>query len=405
MATWSRDRTSAAGPPNLPREAQLEDILDELRRSASGFAAGFSGAYWRELDRNGQFPEAFLKAFTEFGFISTLVPKTLGGSGLGTQAGAILLEEIHAEGCDGAIAHAAMNAMTAFVRHGGRHLHDRWLPKILSGRLRFLSFAVTEPDAGTDTTRIATRAVRDGDVYRLSGRKIFISHALHTDLMLVLARTTPAAQARTRTDGFSVFVVDVRASLGHGLVATPIETMLNHHSTELVFDDLPVPAANLVGEEGEGFRYILDGMNAERILIASECVGDARWFVDRARRYASERKVFGRPIGQNQGVQFPIAEVHAETAAARLMVDRAAALFDAGRPCGAEANMAKLLASRASYRAGDICLQTFGGMGFATDADVERKFRESRLYPVAPISNNLILSHLATHVLGMPKSF
>jgi len=376
-----------------------------VRRSASALAAEFPAAYWREVDRSGHFPDAFLDAFTRAGFISTLVPEPLGGSGLGTRIGATILEEIHAGGCDGAIAHAAMNAMTTFVRHGSDQLRARWIPRILSGELRFISFAVTEPDAGTDTTRITTTATRDGNAYRLNGRKMFISHALHTDLMLVLARTTPASQAKGRTDGFSVFIVEAKQAIGCGLIASPIATMVNHHSTELLFDDLIVPAENLVGEEGHGFRYILGGMNAERILIAAECIGDARWFIEQASRYATNRTVFGRPIGQNQGIQFPIADVYADTSAARLMINCAADLFDVGRPCGAEANMAKLLASKASYKAGDICLQTFGGMGFAEAADVERKFRESRLYTVAPISNNLILSYLATHILGMPRSY
>lgn len=382
----------------------IADSYADLRVSAAALCRRFPNTYWRELDGSGAFPDAFLDAFVKAGFVTTLVPENIGGSGLGTAAGAAILEEIHASGADGAIAHAAMNAMTTFVRHGSAEMHARWMPRILSGELRFLSFAVTEPDAGTDTTRITTTAVREGDHYRVKGRKIFISHALHTDLMIVLARTTPACEARGKTDGFSVFVVEVRSALGNGLSASPVATMVNHHSTELLFDNLRVPAENLVGEEGHGFRYILDGMNAERILIASECIGDARWFIEQAARYAGTRKVFGRPIGQNQAVQFPIAEVYAETSAARLMVEKAAQMFDDGLPCGAEANMAKLLASKASYRAGDICLQTFGGMGFAREADVERKFRESRLYPIAPISNNLVLSYLASHVLGLQRS-
>ena len=381
------------------------DPFADLRHGAAALCREFPAAYWRRLDETGDFPEEFLSAFIREGYASTLVGEADGGSGLGTCAGAAILEEIHASGADGAIAHACMNAMTAFHRHGSPALRARYLPRILSGELRFLSFAVTEADAGTDTTRITTKAEQEGDFFRLSGRKIFISHAGHTDLMLVLARTTPAAQARNRLDGFSLFVVEVGPALGRGLEVAPISTMVNHHSTELAFDGLRVPAANLVGRKDEGFHHIFDGMNAERILIAAECIGDARWFIEKAAGYASARPVFGRPIGQNQGVQFPIAEVHAETEAARLMVAKAAALFDGGMACGAEANMAKLLASRASYRAGDICLQTLGGLGFAREADVERKFRESRLYVTAPISNNLVLSHLATHVLKMPRSY
>lgn len=382
----------------------IDDQFADVRHGVAALCKDFPQSYWQRLDRSGGFPEEFLTAFTRAGYVSTLVPSKLGGAGLGAAAGAAILEEIHAAGADGAIAHASMNAMTTFIRHGSQALHSRYLPSVLSGRLRFLSFAVTEPDAGTDTTRITTKAVKDGDVYRLTGRKIFISHVEHTDLMLVLARTTPAAQAHKRTDGFSVFVVETKMALGSGLIVASIGTMVNHHSTELAFDDLKVPAENLVGREGDGFRYILDGMNAERILIAAECIGDARWFIQKASSYAGTRTVFGRPIGQNQGVQFPIAEIYAENEAARLMVEKAASLFDADLSCGAEANMAKLLASRASYRAGDICLQTFGGMGFAKEADVERKFRESRLYIVAPISNNLVLSYLATRVLGLPRS-
>lgn len=381
------------------------DSFADLRHGVAAMCREFPGSYWRRLDETGDFPEAFLSAFIRAGYVSTLVPEAEGGSGLGTSAGAAVLEEIHAGGADGAIAHACMNAMTAFIRHGSKELRAHYLPRILSGELRFLSFAVTEADAGTDTTRITTKAEQEGGFFRLSGRKIFISHAAQTDLMLVLARTTPAAQARSRLDGISLFVVEVKPALGNGLEILPIETMVNHHSTELVFDGLRVPAGNLVGRKGEGFRHILDGMNAERILIAAECVGDTRWFIEKAAGYAAARPVFGRPIGKNQGVQFPIAEVHAENEAARLMVMKAAALFDEGRPCGAEANMAKFLASRASYRAGDVCLQTFGGLGFAREADIERKFRESRLYAIAPVSNNLVLSYLATHVLRMPRSY
>jgi acyl-CoA dehydrogenase len=379
------------------------DDLEQFRETARAVCKPFPGSYWRELDQTGAFPAEFLKAFTEAGFVSTLVPEKYGGSGLGTRAGAAILEEIHATGADGAIAHAAMNAMTAFVRHGSPALAKKWMPRILAGEKRFISFGVTEAAAGTDTTRITTRAVRDGDCYRISGRKTWISHADHTDLMLLLARTAP--QTDRRTDGFSIFLIDVNDALKRGMSVSPIKTMVNHHSTECLFEDLEVSAECLIGEAGSGFRYILDGMNAERILIGAECIGDARWFIEQASGYAGTREVFGRPIGHNQGVQFPIAEAYAETFAARLVVERAAALFDAGDDCGEEANLAKFLASRASYRAGDVCLQTFGGLGFAVEADIERKFRESRLYTVAPVSNNLVLSYLATKVLGMPRSY
>jgi acyl-CoA dehydrogenase len=377
----------------------------DLRDAARALCKPFPAAYWRELDRTGAFPEDFLRAFTQAGFAGTLVPEAEGGSGLGTSAGAAILEEIHATGADGAIAHAAMNAMTAFVRHAPAELKSHWLPRILAGETRFLSFGVTEPDAGTDTTRIATTAVRQGDHYLVNGRKLWISHAEHTDVMLLLVRTTPRAQCASRTEGLSLLLVDAAQARGNGLTVAAVSTMVNHHSTECVFDDLRVPVENLVGSEGSGFRHILDGMNAERILIAAECAGDARWFIEQASSYAKVRRVFDRAIGQNQGVQFPIADAHAQTHAARLAIAHAAALFDAVQPCGAEANIAKLLASQASWRAGDVCLQTFGGMGFASEADVERKFRESRLYAVAPVSNNLVLAYIAQQVLGLPRAY
>lgn len=383
----------------------MPDTHADLRDAARGLCRRFPASYWRELDRTKAVPDAFLDAFAQVGFVGTLVPERHGGSGLGTAAAAAILEEIHASGADGAIAHAAMNAMTAFVRHADEALLARWLPRVVSGERRFLSFAVTEAAAGTDTTRITTTARREGDLYRINGRKLWISHAGHTDLMLLLARTSAPGATSGRGDGLSMFLIDARESRGRGLTATPVSTMVNHHSTECLFEDLAVPADHLVGVEGAGFRQILDGMNAERILIAAECVGDARWFVAQACEYARERRVFDRPIGQNQGVQFPIAEVHAHTHAARLAVEQAAVLFDRGEPCGAEANMAKYLASTASYRAGDVCLQTFGGMGFATEADVERKFRESRLYAVAPVSNNLVLGYVAQRVLGLPRAY
>jgi alkylation response protein AidB-like acyl-CoA dehydrogenase len=316
-----------------------------------------------------------------------------------------VLEEIHKSGCNGAACHAQMYTMGTLLKHGNEAQKRKYLPSIAAGTLRLQAFGVTEPTSGTDTTRIRTTAVRDGDVYRVSGQKVFISRTEHSDLLLLLARTTPREQAVKPTDGLSVFIVDLREAVGRGLKIEPIATMMNHSTTELFFDNLAVPAANLVGVEGKGFGYILDSMNAERILIASECIGDARWFVAKAAAYAKERQVFGRPIGENQGVQFPIARCHVQTEAAALMVARAAALFDAGEKCGAEANMAKMLAADASKEAGDVCIQTHGGYGFAEEYDVERKFRETRLYQVAPVSTNLILSYVGTHVLGMPKSF
>ena len=366
---------------------------------------GFPGEYWRELDRERAYPIEFVRALTEAGFLSVLIPEEYGGPGLSLGAANAILEEIHRRGCNGAACHAQMYTMGTILRHGSEEQKAAYLPRIASGELRLQAFGITEPSSGTDTTRIRTFARRDGDRYIVSGQKVFISRAEHSDLMVLLARTTPRDQVARSTDGMSVLLVDMREAVGHGLTIRPIRTMLNHATTELFLDDLEVPAANLIGEEGQGFRYILDGMNAERILIASECIGDARFFIDQASAYARDRQVFGRPIGQNQGVQFPIARAYVQTAGAALMVQKATELFEAGRPCGSEANMAKLAASEASWFAGDTCLQTFGGYGFAEEYDIERKFRETRLYQVAPISTNLILSHVATHVLQLPKSF
>ena len=364
--------------------------------------ARFPGSYWQEHDAARAYPQAFVTALTESGFLGLLVPEAYGGAGLGLGAAVALLEEIHQAGCNGAACHAQLYTMGTILRHGSEEQKRRWLPGIAAGTLRLQAFAVTEPDAGTDTTRVATRADRRGDGYVLNGRKLWTSRAQHTDLMLVLARTAPRDPAR-RADGLSVLIVDLREA--KGVTIRPVPTMMNHATTEVLFEDVAVPAANLVGEEGRGFRHILDGMNAERILIAAECIGDARWFVQKASTYAKERVVFGRPIGQNQGVQFPIARAHAQAEAAALMVARACALFEAGAPCGAEANMAKLLASEAAWAAADMCVQTHGGFGFAEEYDVERKFREARLYQVAPVSTNLILAFLAEHVLGLPKSY
>jgi hypothetical protein len=377
----------------------------EIREAVARLCAAFPGAYWRERDRTRAYPQEFVAALSEAGYLAVLIPQQYGGSGLGIQAASAVLEEIHRSGCNGAACHAQMYTMGTLLKHGSEAQKREYLPQIASGALRLQAFGVTEPTSGTDTTRLRTTAVRDGDVYRVSGQKVFISRTEHSDLMLLLARTTPREQVAKPTDGLSVLLVDLRAAVGNGLTIKPIATMMNHATTELFFDDLAVPAENLVGVEGKGFGYILDSMNAERILIASECIGDARWFIAKAAAYASERQVFGRPIGQNQGIQFPIARAHVQTEAAALMVAKAAALFDEGEKCGAEANMAKLLAADASKEAADVCIQTHGGYGFAEEYDIERKFRETRLYQVAPVSTNLILSFIGTHVLGMPKSF
>ncbi len=377
---------------------------DDIRQGVRRLCARFPGTYWRALDRDRAYPAEFVKALTDEGYLSILIPEAYGGAGLALSAAAAVLEEIHRSGGNGAACHAQMYTMGTVLRHGSEAQKQLYLPAVASGELRLQAFGVTEPTSGTDTTRITTFARRDGDRYVVSGQKIWISRAEHSDLLLLLCRTAPRNEAKP-SDGMSVLLVDLRDAVGRGLTIRPVRTMLNHATTELFFDELEVPAANLIGEEGRGFRYILDGMNAERILIASECIGDGRFFVDRASAYAGEREVFGRPIGQNQGVQFPIARAHVQLEAAKLMVDKAAALFDSGQACGTEANMAKMLASEASWAAADTCLQTHGGFGFAEEYDIERKFREARLYLTAPISTNLILSHVATHVLGLPKSF
>jgi acyl-CoA dehydrogenase len=382
-----------------------QESFPEIREAVRKLCARFPGAYWRELDRDRAYPTAFVQALTEAGFLSVLIPEEYGGSGLGLRAATAVLEEIHRSGCNGGACHAQMYTMGTVLRHGTPAQKEAYLPKIATGELRLQAFGVTEPDAGTDTTRITTFARKVGDKYVVSGRKIWISRAEHSDLMVLLCRTTPRDQVAKPSDGMSVLLVDMKQAVGNGLTIRPVRTMLNHATTELFFEDLEVPAENLVGQEGKGFKYILDGMNAERILIASECIGDARFFIDRASQYAKDRVVFGRPIGENQGVQFPLARAYVQMTSASLMVDRAAELFEAGEPCGTEANMAKLVASEASWFAADMALQTHGGFGFAEEYDIERKFRETRLYQVAPISTNLILSHVATHVLGQPKSF
>lgn len=383
----------------------MDADFPEIRESVRRLCAAFPGPYWQAKDRDRAYPTEFVAALTDAGFLSVLIPEEFGGSGLGLGAAAAILEEVHRSGCNGGACHAQMYVMGTLLKHGSAAQKHAYLPRIANGELRLQAFGVTEPTSGTDTTRICTFARRDGDAYIVTGQKIWISRAEHSDLMVLLVRTTAREDAVRPGDGMSVLLVDMRDAVGNGLTIRPIRTMLNHATTELFFDELRVPAANLIGEEGRGFRYILDGMNAERILIASECIGDGRFFIDRAAAYASERSVFGRTIGENQGVQFPIARAHVQLSAASLMVDRAAAMFDGGKPCGTEANMAKMLASEASWYAADMCIQTHGGFGFAEEYDIERKFRETRLYQVAPISTNLILSHVATHVLKLPKSF
>jgi alkylation response protein AidB-like acyl-CoA dehydrogenase len=377
----------------------------EIREAVAKLCSQFPGEYWRALDDTRTYPTEFVRALTEAGFLSVLIPEEYGGAGLPIEAGCAVLEEIQRSGCNGSACHAQMYTMGTLLKHGNPDQKQRYLPGIAEGSLRLQAFGVTEPTSGTDTTRIRTRAVRDGDDYVINGQKVFISRTEHSDLMVLLVRTTPYEEVKKASDGMSVFLVDMREAVGNGLTINPIKTMINHSTTELFFDNLRVPAANLIGEEGRGFKYILDGMNAERILIASECIGDARFFIARASEYARERVVFGRPIGQNQGIQFPIARAYAETEAAALMVLNAARLFDAGRPCGSEANMCKLVASEAAWHAADTCLQTHGGFGYTQEYDIERKFRETRLYQTAPISTNLILSHVAIHELGLPKSF
>jgi alkylation response protein AidB-like acyl-CoA dehydrogenase len=379
--------------------------LAQIRESVRALCGKFPGEYWRALDRARAYPTEFVAALTKAGFLAALIPEEYGGSGLSMTAAAAIMEEIQASGCNGAACHAQMYTMGTLLRHGSPAQKARWLPAIAAGELRLQAFGVTEPTSGSDTLNLRTTAVREGDHYIINGQKIWTSRAEHSDLLLLIARTTPREAAKTRTDGLSVFLVDMRLALGTGITINPIRTMMNHATTELFFDDLRVPAENLIGEESQGFRYILSGMNAERILIAAECIGDAKWFISKATAYAKERIVFGRPIGQNQGVQFPIARAYAQMRAAELMVRSAASLYEAGRECGAEANMAKLLAAEASWAAADMCLQTHGGFGFAEEFDVERKFRETRLYQTAPISTNLILSYLAEHILGLPRSY
>ena len=392
----------------MPVTAQSEAADGEtaqIRAAVRALCADFPGAYWRAHDQARTYPTEFVEALTKAGYLAALVPEEYGGSGLGLADAAAILEVVHASGGNGAACHAQMYIMGTILRHGSDDQKARWLPAIAKGELRLQAFAVTEPTSGTDTLALGTTARRDGDHYVLNGQKVWTSRAEHSDLMLVLARTTPRDEIEKRTDGLSVLLVDMRSALGHGRTIRALRTMINHATTEVFFDDLRVPAANLIGEEGKGFRYILDGMNAERVLIAAECIGDARWFIEKAVAYANERRVFDRPIGQNQGIQFPIARAFAATEAADLMVYKAAALFDEGATIGKEANLAKYLAAEASWQAADMCLQTHGGFGFAEEYDIERKFRETRLYRIAPISTNLILTYIAEHVLGLPRSY
>ena len=389
-----------------PTENPYAPTHPEIREAIRALCLKFDGAYWRKLDRERGYPTEFVKALTDAGWLATLIPEEYGGAGLGISAAAAVLEEVQRAGCNGAACHAQMYTMGTVLRHGSAEQKQRYLPGIASGELRLQAFGVTEPTSGTDTLALRTTAVKkNNSTYVVNGQKVWTSRAEHSDLMLLLARTTPKEQVQKRTEGLSVFLVDMRSALGKGLTIKPIRTMMNHNSTEVFFDDMEVPAENLIGEEGKGFRYILGGMNAERILIAAETIGDSRWFIEKATEYAKERKLFGRPIGQNQGMQFPIARAYAQTEAADLLVRKAAALYEAGLPCGAEANMAKMLGSEAAWAAADMCVQTHGGFGFAEEYDIERKFRETRLYMVAPISTNMVLNFISEHVLGLPRSY
>ncbi len=389
---------------NCPTIATGEDYV-EIRESVRKLCAGFPGSYWRNLEAAEAYPTEFVRALTDSGFLGALIPEEYGGSGMPLRAAAVILEEIHASGCNAGACHAQMYTMGTVLRHGSAEQKQRFLPDIASGKLRLQAFGVTEPTTGTDTTKLKTRAVRDGDSYVINGQKVWTSRALHSDLMLLLARTTPVDEVRKKSDGLSVFLIDIREAIGKGLDIKPLKAMVNHHATEVFFDNLRIPADSLIGEEGKGFKYILDGMNAERILVSSEAIGDAKWFTKTAVAYVSERRVFDRPIGQNQAVQFPIARAYDETEAADLVLRRAAARFAAGLPCGDDANMGKLLASEATWHAAEACMQSHGGFGFAKEYDVERKWRETRLFQIAPISTNLVLSYIGEHMLGMPRSF
>ena len=381
------------------------DEHQELRDAIRALCAGFDASYWQNIDEQRAYPQAFVEALTGAGWLAALIPTAYGGSGLGLAQASVIMEEINVSGGNAGSCHGQMYNMGTLLRHGSAQQKAHYLPKIATGEWRLQSMAVTEPTTGTDTTQLKTTAVKRGDRYVINGQKVWISRLQHSDLMILLARTTPLDQVKRKSEGMSIFIVDVNMALKHGMTIKPIRNMVNHETNEVFFDQLEIPADNLIGEEGKGFSYILDGLNAERILIAAECIGDAYWFIDRSRRYANDRVVFGRPIGQNQGVQFPIADAYMETEAANLMRWKACELFDAAQPCGKEANMAKYLAAKASWEAANVCLQTHGGFGFASEYDVERKFRETRLYQVAPISTNLIYAYMAEHVLGLPRSF
>jgi acyl-CoA dehydrogenase len=385
--------------------SQNQDPFEEIRAAVRGLCSQFPDEYHRKVDAARGYPEEFVQALTEAGWLAALIPEEYGGSGLGLAEASVIMEEINRCGGNSGACHGQMYNMGTLLRHGSDEQKGRYLPQIASGALRLQSMAVTEPTTGTDTTKLKTRAVKKGDRYVVDGQKVWISRVQHSDLMILLARTTPLEEVKKRSEGLSIFIVDVKEAMRAGMEVRPIPNMVNHETNELFFEGLEIPAENMIGEEGRGFKYILDGLNAERTLIAAECIGDGYWFIDRATRYANERIVFDRPIGKNQGVQFPIAEAYMEIRAADLMRFRACELYDAHQPCGAEANMAKLLAAKASWEAANVCLQTHGGFGFADEYDVERKFRETRLYQVAPISTNLILSYVAEHVLGLPRSF
>ncbi|MCE2774957.1 MAG: acyl-CoA dehydrogenase family protein [Limnohabitans sp.] len=388
-----------------PVSMPLQDDYAEIRESVRRICADFPGAYWRELDEREAYPSEFVKAMTEAGFLSALIPEEYGGAGLPLRAACVILEEIHACGGNASATHAQMYTMGTVLRHGSPEQKQRYLPHIASGELRLQAFGVTEPTSGTDTTKLKTRAVREGDHYIINGQKIWTSRALYSDLMLLLARTTPLEQVTKKTEGLSVFLVDMRQAVGNGMTIRPIKAMINHNTTEVFFDNLRIPADSLIGQEGKGLRYIMDGLNAERILVSHESLGDAKWFIKTAVNYANERRVFDRPIGQNQGIQFPIAKAYAQTQAAELMLRKAAAMFEAGLPCGEYANLSKLLSAEAAWEAGEACMQTHGGFAYAREYDVERKWREARVQRTAPISTNMILSYLGEHVLGMPRSY
>lgn len=385
----------------IPKEDQFQDMREALRDLCNRY----DSAYWQKIDHERGYPEAFVTAMTEAGWLAALIPEEYGGSGLGLAEASVIMEEINFSGGNSGSCHGQMYNMGTLLRHGSDVQKKMYLPKIATGELRLQSMAVTEPTTGTDTTKLKTTAVKKGDKYVVNGQKVWISRIQHSDLMILLARTTPLSEVKRKSEGMSIFIVNLKDAIGHGMEVRPIANMVNHETNEVFFDNLEIPAENLIGEEGQGFKYILDGLNAERVLIAAECIGDAYWFIDRARRYANDRVVFDRPIGKNQGIQFPIADSYIETEAANLMRFKACELFDQQQPCGPEANMAKYLAAKASWEAANVCLQTHGGFGFANEYDVERKFRETRLYQVAPISTNLIYSYVAEHILGLPRSF